>query len=393
MAYFSRRTNWDLGESVLSRTLEAMRAQGSPFFDLTESNPTRCGFSYPEERFLTPLSSKEILTYAPMSKGMPAAREALVQYYARKAVSLSLEEIVLTSSTSEAYSFLFRLLMEPGDKVLIPAPSYPLFSYLADINDVVVDHYFLRLEEGRWRINLESIEQALDKKTRAIVLVSPNNPTGSFIKQDELAALNCLCAAHNCALISDEVFADYIFPGQEKEFVSIAGNADVLSFALGGISKALALPQMKLSWIAANGPCKVLAEALERIEVIADTYLSVNTPVQHAAAMWLRHMGPIRDQVMARVVGNYELLRRMAHESGCAECLPVEGGWYAILHVPSLKGDESWAIRLLKEAGVYVHPGFFFDFQDEEHVIISLLPQHVIFESGVGQLLRFLKGT
>ncbi len=366
--------------------------KGASLLDLTESNPTRCGFSYSENLFLTPLSSKEVLAYTPSSKGMPVVRQELAQYYIKKTVSLSSDQIILTSSTSEAYSFLFRLLMEPGDKVLIPAPSYPLFSYLADLNDVVVEHYFLRLEEGRWRINLESIEHALDKKTRAIVLVSPNNPTGSFIKADELAALNRLCKVHDLALISDEVFADYIFPGHESEFVSLAGNKEVLSFALGGVSKALALPQMKLSWIAANGPQKDLADALARLEVVADTYLSVNTPVQLAAVSWLRDMGLIRDQVMTRVVGNYELLRHMAQESGGSECLMVEGGWYAVLHVPSLKADESWALKLLKETGVYVHPGFFFDFQDEEHLIVSLLPERSVFENGAKKLLLFLKG-
>lgn len=381
-----------MDENDLSRALEALRAKGEQIADLTESNPTRCGFVYPPG-LLGQLTVPEGLLYAPVPRGLPAMRQELTQYYARKSVAIDPEQITLTSSTSEAYSFLFRLLMEPGDKVLIPAPSYPLFSYLADINDVIAEHYFLRLEEGRWRINLESIEQAIDKRTRAIVLVSPNNPTGSFIKADELAALNCLCAAHGIALISDEVFADYVFPGQEKDFVSLAGNGGVLSFALGGISKALALPQMKLAWIAANGPQALLAEALARLEVIADTYLSVNTPVQHAAAVWLRDMGSVREQVMTRVVENYELLRHMAAESGVAECLFVEGGWYAPVHVPGLKADESWAIGLLQGTRVYVHPGFFFDFPQDDHLVLSLLPQRPVFENGVAGLLSFLKGS
>lgn len=391
MYHFAGRTNWQMGENELSRELEALRAKGSVILDLTESNPTRCGFSYPSETFLTPLANPANLSYVPASKGMLKVREALTGYYARKNIRVSPENLILTSSTSEAYSFLFRLLMEPGDKVLIPAPSYPLFSYLADINDVRVEHYYLRLEEGRWRINLESIEHALDKRTRAIILVSPNNPTGSFLKKDELEALNTLCAAHHMAIISDEVFADYLFPGQEKDFVSLAGNVEVPSFALSGISKAMALPQMKLAWIAANGPAGYLADATARLEIIADTYLSVNTPIQNAAAAWLGDTSAIRDQVMARVVGNYEFLRHALEESGAGECLLVEGGWYGVIHVPSISADEQWAVELLKKDGVYVLPGFFFDFQSDEYLVVSLLPERTDFEEGVSRLCRRIK--
>ncbi|MBF0569953.1 MAG: pyridoxal phosphate-dependent aminotransferase [Candidatus Omnitrophica bacterium] len=388
---FSKRTDWQLGENPLSLALAESRAKGIPIIDLTESNPTRCGFSYPQDVFLTPLAGEENLTYAPHPKGMLKVRQALATYYATKGVRILSDYLVLTSSTSEGYSFLFRLLMDPGDKVLVPAPSYPLFSYLADINDVGVEHYQLRLEDGRWRINFESIEMALDSNVKAIILVSPNNPTGSFIKKDELEILNRLCAAHGVAIICDEVFGDYIFEDHYKDYLTLAGNKAVPTFVLGGLSKALAMPQMKLSWIALNGPADFIDQALPRLELIADTFLSVNTPVQNAAVGWLSNMAVIRDQVMARVLGNYVFLRHICAEKGIGECLTVEGGWYATLHCPSVSSGEEWAIELLRKEGVYVHPGYFFDFMDEGYIVLSLLPERVVFEEGVEKLCRMLQ--
>jgi alanine-synthesizing transaminase len=278
--------------------------------------------------------------------------------------------------------------LNAGDRVLIPAPSYPLFSYLAGLNDARADRYFLQFSDGAWRIDFTSIEAALEEDTRAIVLVSPNNPTGSCVRKDDLAHLNDICEAQGVAIICDEVFSDYILRGHEKEFFSLAANSVVPTFVLGGVSKALALPQMKLSWIMANGPKGYLAQALPRLEVIADTFLSVNTPVQQAAARWLSGALEIQDQVRARVETNYRLLRDEIIRTGKGECLPLVGGWYAVLHLPSVVPDGEWAVRLLTEDGVLVHPGFFFDFQDEGYVVVSLLLSQEKFAEGIRRLCR-----
>jgi hypothetical protein len=315
-------------------------------------------------------------------------RQAVADYYGTRGVALDPERVVLASSTSEGYSFLFRLLLNPGEGVLIPAPSYPLFSYLAGINDVRFDHYFLEFRKGEWRIDFTSLEAALEKNTRAIILVSPNNPTGSCVRKEDLAHLNEICAAEGLSIICDEVFSDYIFQGQEKSYFSLAGNSKVPTFVLGGVSKALALPQMKLSWLIVNGPAGYLSAALPRLEVIADTYLSVNTPVQHAAVAWLPSAQDIQGQVRARLEENYRFLREEATRSRKAECLPVEGGWYAVLKSPSVIAGAEWAVRLLEEEGVLAHPGFFFDFQEEGFIVVSLLLPADRFADGVRRLLQ-----
>ena len=387
MTLFSKRTDWELSENPLSLELNALRAKGVSVLDLTESNPTRAGIRYPQE-LLTPFSDPANLVYAPHPKGMQKAREAVARYYADKRIKLSPEDIVLTSSSSEAYAFLFRLLMDPNDRVLLPAPSYPLFSYLAGLNDVDVAYYRMYFDGDAWRIDFDSLEEAVDRDAKAVILVSPNNPTGSCVKPDEIVRLNALCSKGGMAIISDEVFADYIFDEKKIAYKSLASNAGALSFALGGLSKAMAMPQMKLGWIAANGPKKQVEAALGRLEVIADTYLSVNTPVQNAAGAWLAGRAIIRDQVMARVRANYAHLISAA--SDVVKVFPVEGGWYAVLRTKLDMPEEEWALELLREDHVVVHPGYFFDFDEEGYIVVSLLTPEDTFRDGIARTISRL---
>jgi aspartate/methionine/tyrosine aminotransferase len=387
---FARRTNWELSENPLSLALARRKALGREIFDLTESNPTSAGIGYPAATLLGAFNDPDNLVYAPEPAGLWRAREAVSAYFAARGTAVSPGNITLTASTSEAYSFLFRLLADPGDHVLLPAPSYPLFSYLAGISDIEAAYYQLYFDGASWRIDFESIVRAARSgRARAVVLVSPNNPTGSFIAPDELEQLNGLCAHYGMAIISDEVFSDYLSSATSRPYVSLASNAEVLSFALGGLSKALALPQMKLGWIAANGPAGVLKDALGRLEVIADTFLSVNTPVQNACVQWLPQAGSIQGQIMRRVEENRAFLARAA--AGAAIFLyPADGGWYAVLKAGLREPEDQWAVRLLEEQGVYVHPGFYFDFPAEGHIVLSLLPRGDVFRAGVERLLKAL---
>jgi len=380
---FAKRTDWELSENPLSLELNALRAKGVVLFDLTESNPTRAGIVYPPQ-LLASFADPANLVYAPHPKGMLKAREAVACYYADKHLELSPENIVLTSSSSEAYAFLFRLLMDPNDRVLLPAPSYPLFSYLAGLSDVDVAYYRLFFDGEAWRIDFDSLEEAADRDAKAVILVSPNNPTGSCVRGDEIVRLNALCSKNKMAIISDEVFADYIFDEKKTGYQSLAGNAGALSFALGGLSKAMAMPQMKLGWIAANGPKKQVEAALARLEVIADTYLSVNTPVQNAAGIWLPARALIRDQVMARVKANYDHLVKAV--TGTVKVFPVEGGWYAVLKADLGMPEDEWALELLREHHVSVHPGFFFDFDEEGFIVVSLLTPQEVFHEGIRRI-------
>ncbi|MBI5415716.1 MAG: pyridoxal phosphate-dependent aminotransferase, partial [Candidatus Omnitrophica bacterium] len=276
--FFSHRTNWPLSSNRIAKVLDQLKKANISFIDLTESNPTRCGFGYPSGRILRPLASDKNLRYEPQPQGSLEAREAVSRYYREQGHEVAVERIFLTASTSEAYSCLFRLLVDAGQEVLFPRPSYPLFQFLGDLNDVALNYYPLAYTD-HWHIDFAQMEGCIQPATKAVVLVNPNNPTGSFIKKDELSALNRICRAKNIPVISDEVFADFAFPGS-KDAVSLVNNDAVLTFVLGGLSKTLALPQMKLSWIIVSGPEELAQEACQRLEVIADTYLSVNTPVQ-----------------------------------------------------------------------------------------------------------------
>ncbi len=382
---FARRTNWELTPNKISGILEDFKAKGQNILDLTESNPTRCGLAYPQKELLSALSQDANMLYSPSTKGLLSSREAVAAYYAQKNIKISPEQIFLTASTSEAYSFLFRLLADPGDNILFPAPSYPLFDFLVDLNDL--DRGFYPLEYAdRWMVDFEGVEDNINEKTKALVTVNPNNPTGSYIKKDELARLNKICKARQCALISDEVFFDYAI-NDSPDLVSFAGNQENLTFTMGGLSKTLGLPQMKLSWTIVSGPKDVVKDAINRLEVIADTYLSVNTPVQNALASWLNLRPGIQKAIMDRVrINRDELAKKFASES----LLHTEGGWYAIVKLADGIDEENLVEELLVKDQVYVHPGYFFNFSEEPYLILSLLPSPEIFSEGVNRIIKRL---
>lgn len=380
---FSARTAWDLSETELTRAVCARRAAGLPLIDLTASNPTRCGFTYDEAAILAPLARPESLVYDPDPRGMLKAREAVCRYYADHGVALPVSKVFLTPSTSEAYSYLFRVLCDPGDEVLIAQPSYPLFDFLAQLENVRLVHYPLFYDHG-WHLDAEALRRQITPRTRAIALVHPNNPTGHFTKAAERRELEAICSDHGLALIVDEVFLDY--PLVETSEASFAcGDHPVLTFVLSGLSKIAGLPQMKAAWIASFGSEAVLRPALDRIEVVADTFLSMNAPVQGALSDWLEGRSAIQRQIQARLRRNLAALDRELAGSAISR-LEVEGGWYATLRVPAIEPDEALAIRLVRDFGVEVHPGHFFGFPDSGRLVLSLLPEERDFLPGIQRI-------
>jgi len=385
---FANRTNWNLEVNRLSEALARHRAAGLPLFDLSVSNPTDCGFTYESREILGALCNPSALTYEPNPKGLEGARRAVAAYYRERGIAVSVEDIVLTTSTSEAYTFAFRILCNPGDELLIPVPSYPLFSFLAEIQDVKLARYPLIYDHG-WQIDFHALEQAITPCTRGVVVVQPNNPTGHFTRPDEAARLNEICSSRQMALIADEVFLDFALT--EKSPASFAANTAALTFTLSGLSKISGLPQMKSAWLVTSGPEQQKAQALARLEVIADTYLSVNAPVQLATPVFLEQRRGFQKQLMARVGRNLERLDRelSAHHS-CTR-LEVEGGWYAVLRVPATRSDEELAIELLERKNVYVHPGHFYDFPSDRHLIVSLIAPEQTFAEGIRLLLSIFE--
>jgi alanine-synthesizing transaminase len=359
---FSGRLPHDLHPNALSELLREKRQAGAQVLDLTESNPTHAGIEYPAG-FLASLGTEAALRYEPEPFGLRAARETIAREYGAE-----VDRVVMTASTSEAYSWLFKLLCDPGDEVLVPRPSYPLFDYLAALESVNVRHYGLFYDHG-WFIDFHTIERAINERTRAIVLVNPNNPTGHFLRRHELEQLT----AFGLPIISDEVFRDYQLNLAPDSVLTLQGCEDVLVFALNGLSKTVGLPQMKLAWIIANGPAKIVREALERLEIIADTYLSVGTPVQCALPSLLDLRGPVQGQILERLRGNLAVLQGAA--------LEVEAGWYAI--VPMEEGAE---LRLLRDYNVLVQPGYFYDFENPKYMVLSLLTAPEVFREGVARL-------
>lgn len=381
---FASRTAWKLTPNRLAIALEQQRAAGKKIVDLTASNPTSVGLQHDHHAIANSLVRPEILQYIPQPKGLPHARQAVADYYlSRGDPAPDSESIVLTTSTSEGYSFIFRLLCEAGDEVLTPAPSYPLFDYLAAVNDVRTAPYHLFYDHG-WHIDLHSVDAAITPRTRAIIVVHPNNPTGCFVSRSAWQHLNELCSKHQLALIADEVFLDYQLTGAARR--SFVGNTAALTFVLSGISKICALPQMKLAWIVAAGPEELAAEAMARLEVIADTYLSVSAPVQIAAPVWLEQRSSIQKQLCLRICTNLrELDIQIARLNTCAR-LEIEGGWYAVLRVPVTGSDEDLALRLLEKRSVLVHPGHFFDFPQEGYLVLSLIAPPDEFATGVRRM-------
>ncbi len=387
---FSSRFRWDFQPNRLTRALEEKRRDGGELLDLTESNPTRAGLSYPPE-IVDAFRDERLLRYEPSPAGMRTAREAVSRYYASRGITVEANRILLTASTSEAYAYLFKLLTDPGDQVLVPRPSYPLFEFLATMESVEVRSYPLRYH-GRWEIDIDALISALTDRTRAIILVNPNNPTGSYVKRGELDELARICAGREMALISDEVFADYAFGPDAERVVTLAGQEEGLAFAMSGLSKIAGLPQMKLGWIVTAGAANQQQQAKERLEWIADTYLSVGTPVQCATSSLLTAGDKVQQQIRDRTAENLQFARE-ALAGSSAGILAVEGGWCATLQVPRLRTEEEWALELLHSDNVLLQPGFFYDFESEAFLVASLLTAPAVFREGVKRLIRLVKCT
>ncbi len=353
--------------------LARLRFEGRSLVDLTTSNPTRVELPYPPD-LLAPLAAPDALAYDPAPFGLPAAREAVAAQLAGRGVPVHPDRVVLTASTSEAYGLLFKLLCDPGDAVLVPQPSYPLFEHLTRLDGVAARSY--RLEyHGRWQVDVDGLAAMVDARTRAVLLVSPNNPTGSFVRGDELAAVREIALRHELAIICDEVFAGYPMEDAEAgRSGALVADTEALTFTLGGLSKSAGLPQLKLGWILMGGPRGLVVPARDRLELVCDTYLSVATPVQLAAGVLLERSRPVADAILDRVRANYAALRRLAERFPACRVLPTEGGWYAVVQVPATRSEEALVVGLLRRDGVFVHPGYFFDFAREAFLVLSLLP-------------------
>ena len=381
---FAKRTNWNLTPNRLSEALAAHRAAGKPLLDLTISNPTECGFEYDSSAILDALSNPAALSYEPNPKGLGSARRAVAGYYADRGDDVAVEDIILTTSTSEAYSYVFRTLCDPGDEFLIPSPSYPLFDFLGEIQDVELVRYRLLYDHG-WQIDFHALEQAITPRTRGVIVVNPNNPTGHFAKLAEIAKLNSICAERGLAIIADEVFLDFALDGGRP--ASSAANSGAPTFTLSGLSKICGLPQMKAAWLVASGPREWKREALARLEVIADTFLSVSAPIQMAIPEFLEQRHSFQKQVMSRVQQNHAELDRQLAAQKAVSRLKVEGGWCAVLRVPARRSDEDMAIELLTTQGVSVHPGHFYDFPADGCLVVSLITHEETFAKGTCRLL------
>jgi len=379
---FSSRLNWTPHPNRLSQLLSEKQAAQTPVLDLTESNPTRAGLAYPQTEILAALSDPQALRYQPSPRGLATARDAVAAYYRGCGAAISPGNILLTASTSEAYAYLFKLLANPGDEILSPQPSYPLFEFLAGLESVHIRPYPLRYD-GVWHIDFDALERALTSRTRGIVVVNPNNPTGSFVKRVELDRLDALAGGRGLAILSDEVFRDYTFSEDSERVSTLAGERRALTFSMSGLSKIAGLPQMKLGWIVVSGSNR--EAALDALDLIADTYLSVSTPVQVALPRLLPLAGQIREQIRSRTRSNLDLLRA-AMAGSAATILRAEGGWYAVVQVPRTRTEEEWAITLLKECNVLVQPGYFFDFESEAYLVLSLLPPQAVFAEGLKRL-------
>ena len=385
---FSDRTHWTLTRNRLTEELEEVRSSGVRVLDLTISNPTRIGLQFDEVSILQSLASPQAMDYDPQPEGLPGARAAVAAYYGTQGIrNLDPERLILTTSTSEGYSFVFRLLCNVGDELLVPKPSYPLFEFLADLQDVKLVSYPLIYDHG-WQMDFPSMQKVVTKRTRGVVVVHPNNPTGSYVHAQEQEALNRFCLEHRLALIADEVFLDYAHDRASNR--SFAANREVLTFTLSGVSKISALPQMKVAWIAASGPGAEVKAAQARLEVIADTYLSMNAPIQWATPALLEQRHTIQQQLLDRVLANLAEFDRQLAEQKVCERLSVEGGWYAVLRVPVTQTDEELAVDLLRRMSVLVHPGHFYDFPSDGYLVLSLIGPQTEFGEAVRRVLELM---
>jgi alanine-synthesizing transaminase len=386
---FSNRTAWKLTPNRFTQAQAHLRNAGVEILDLSVSNPTRAELHYDADAILGSLAQPEALDYDPQSRGLLSARQAVAEYYraGHEGYDLNPESVILTTSTSEGYSYVFRLLSNPGDEILVPKPSYPLFEFLADLQDVRLVPYPLLYDHG-WQIDLPSLYAAVTSRTRGIVLVHPNNPTGSYTKRDETDDLNHFCKENGLALIVDEVFLDYAHDGVSRP--SFVQNNGALTFTLSGLSKISGLPQMKVAWIVSSGPEERKNSALARLEVIADTYLSMNAPLQLATPALLEQRKSLQPLLLDRVRANLgELDRQLTNQKTCSR-LDVEGGWYVVLRVPVTQSDEDLAIDLLRKVGVLVHPGHFYDFPSDGNLVLSLITPTTAFREGIHRVLDVL---
>ena len=367
-----------------TRTVSALRERGIPVLDLTESNPTRVGLDYPAD-LLAPLAASTSLVYDPQPLGLEVAREAASLDFKRRGLVVPPDRIALTASTSEAYALLFKLLCDAGDSVLVPRPSYPLFEHLTVLESVVAKPYRLEPDAG-WRIDFHDLESSVDDTTRAVLVVSPNNPTGSFLHHHDLDTLAAVCAARDLVLIGDEVFADYQLESAPA-LASVLAAPGVVSCSLGGLSKSVGLPQLKLGWIAFGGPDIQVATLMSAYEIVADAYLSVSTPVQVALAPLLDRGSSIRRQIQDRIARNLAMLRQVVMQVPSVSVLDVGGGWSAVLKVPAFRSEEQLVLDLLVNDHVLVHPGYFFDFEAEAYLVVSLIVEPNAFDRGVDRVL------
>ena len=383
---FSQRLPPHAEQNALSKALAALHARGAPIVDLTESNPTRTAISYPDD-LLASLADSEALRYEPHPFGLPSARAAVAADQSRRAARVDPARVVLTASSSEAYSWLFKLLCNPGEGLLVPQPSYPLFEHLTALEGVRLHPYELEYH-GRWTIDIDAIAAAPDD-IRAVLVVSPNNPTGSYLDAEQFRQLSTVCRIKGWALIADEVFADYPLD-VTNPLTDIAARDEVLSFTLGGLSKSVGLPQLKLGWCIVGGPQLERDAALSALEFIADSYLSVGTPVQVALPELLDRGAVIRTAIQKRIRQNLATLRATVGRYQACDLLRTEGGWSAVVRVPATRSEEQLALDLLQAERILVHPGYFFGFPAGAHVVVSLLPSPDIFEGAVARLLTFV---
>jgi aspartate/methionine/tyrosine aminotransferase len=389
---FSDRLPPNLAANRLASAVESLRSAGRPFIDLTASNPTSAGIPYPDG-LLAPIADSRALRYEPTPFGLVDTRVAIAAEYRRQGLEVAPGHVVLTASTSDSYSILFKLLCDAGDEVLVPRPSYPLFEYLTRLDLVTPRPYALEYH-GRWSLDFGSLERAMTPRTRAVLVVSPNNPTGSLISREELSPLASMCARRDIAIVADEVFVDFeLDHGAFARAGRPAAQRDALAFSLGGLSKSVGLPQLKLGWIAVSGPPALVGEALQRLEVICDTYLSVSTPVQVGAADLLRDGTAVRDAIGRRIRANYAALGQMISAAPACTRLNADAGWYAVLQVPSFEPEEELVLDLLGRDGVLIHPGYFFDFPRESFLVVSLLTPEEQFRDGIGRVVERFRSS
>ncbi|MDP1568473.1 MAG: pyridoxal phosphate-dependent aminotransferase [Vicinamibacterales bacterium] len=390
MPSHSSRLPSNLTPSVVAEAVAARRRSGAPLFDLTESNPTRVGLAYPPD-LLAPLADPAALVYDPQPLGLRTARAAVSADFERRGIRVPDDRVAITASTSEAYALLFKLLCGPGDQVLVPRPSYPLFEHLTALEAVEAVPYDLEYHDG-WRLDLDNVRAQVSSRTRAILVVSPNNPTGSYLHQDDLAALVGIAAARDLAIIGDEVFWDY--PLQRPDTaVSVLAQQDVVAVGLGGLSKSAGLPQVKLGWFGMSGPDAQVRALLDAYEIVADTYLSVSTPVQVAAPALIEAGAGMRRAIQARLDRNLTALGSRIEWYPSVTLLPPEGGWSAVLQVPAYESEEAMVVGLIEREGVLVHPGYFFDFAREAFLVVSLLPEAGVFDHGLARVLARMSGA